>query len=112
MTLNIPLKTVSEANAHTHWRLRQQRAKEQRAHVLTHLLVNRETMPRFPVRVTFTRLGTRTLDSDNLAGAFKHVRDTVAAFFRVDDGDERWGWVYQQEKAKEVGIRITIEPKG
>ena len=40
-----------------------------------------------PVRVTMTRYGTRRLDDDNLDAAFKVVRDTVAEWLGVDDGD-------------------------
>ena len=39
--------------------------------------------------VTLTRVSPRALDSDNLAYAFKAVRDEVAAYFGVNDNDPR-----------------------
>jgi hypothetical protein len=65
-----------------------------------------------PFVVTLTRLGVRTLDGDNLQGAFKATRDGVAEAMGVDDGDEaRVSWEYAQEKAARYGIRITIEKR-
>lgn len=112
----IPVRTVSEANAHTHWRQRQKRAKEQRqaAFVLaTTTDLNPMLVEQSPaVRVTMTRLAPRKLDSDNLAGSMKHVRDGIADFFCVDDGSEKYDWQYGQEKSKEYGVRVVITPTG
>jgi hypothetical protein len=109
--IDIPLRVVSEANAHEHWRARQKRAKQQR--FIAYALVGRhfKYLPSFPVTVKFTRLAPRKLDSDNLAGACKAARDGVADVYGIDDGDERWGWEYGQEKAKQYGIRIEITSK-
>lgn len=112
-----PLKTVSEANKHTHWRDRQKRAKGQ--HQFACLL----TGP--PIRaagivpgefkehlvITLTRLSPQQLDSDNLAGSTKFVQDGVAEALGVDDRDPRLTWVYKQEKCKEYGVRVDIEPR-
>ena len=108
--ITIPgLKTVSEANSHTHWRVRQRRAKEQRTTVFVHLSCRAGRVPPpLPVVVTLTRLSARQLDSDNLAGAMKHVRDGVADWFGVDDGDPRYEWRVEQVKSKAVGVRIKI----
>ena len=47
--------------------------------------------------VTFTRVGPRLLDSDNIASAFKAVRDGVATAYGVDDGPRGpITWVYEQ----------------
>lgn len=109
-TIIVPIRTVSEANAHTHWRARQKRAKEQRALARVAVICcNTATLLRLPARITLTRLAPRTLDSDNLQGALKHIRDGVADAFGVDDGDERYDWRYAQEKAKEYGVRIEIQ---
>lgn len=111
--IEIPgLKTVSEANAHEHWRKRQVRAKAQRqsAFMHTHGHVRSDVSP-LPATVTLTRLGPRKLDSDNCAGAMKHVRDGVADAIGVDDGDEGYDWQYRQEKSKTYGVRIEIQTK-
>lgn len=61
-------------------------------------------------RVTLMRPIARiALDSDNLSGAFKGVRDEVASFLGVDDKSERIHWVYTQEKGKGLKPTITIE---
>lgn len=71
---------------------------------------------RFPVRVTLHRVGVRTLDDDNLAHCFKAVRDVVAGWLGIDDGDTaQVAWMYLQErvpKGGEAGTRITIEEGG
>lgn len=45
----------------------------------------------------------RMLDSDNLAGAFKAVRDGVAEAMGIDDGSERLEWRYAQTQGEDVG---------
>lgn len=117
IVIEIPgLKTVSESNAHEHWRARQKRAKAQRASARWHTLaeflkqLGGDYAPLLPATVTLTRLGPRKLDSDNAAGAMKHVRDGIADAIGVDDGDERYDWQYKQEKSKTYGVRIEITP--
>jgi len=65
-----------------------------------------------PCTVHLIRIG-RKLDSDNLQGAFKYIRDAIAELLvpglatgRADD-DERITWEYAQEKGK-VGVRIEV----
>ena len=53
--------------------------------------------PKGKITVTFTRVG-RSLDSDNLQGAFKAVRDGVAESFGINDNSPRWIFVYEQRK--------------
>lgn len=60
------------------------------------------------VVVTLTRLGPRKLDSDNLAGSFKAIRDGVADALGIDDGSELIQWEYRQEKSKECSVVIEI----
>ena len=112
MKITIPIKTVSEANAHTHWRIRAKRAKEQRG--LAALLCRAEigTPPAVPLTITITRLAPGTLDSDNLAGSQKHVRDGIADWLGVDDRSPLIDWRYAQEKAARgvYFVRIEIEP--
>ena len=111
MKIEIPMKVISEANSHEHWRYRQRRAKTQRYSTSWNLYCELGDRPvsLLPCRVTLTRLSPRKLDTDGLVSAFKAVRDGVADWAGVDDGDERWDWQYKQEKSKEYGIRIEIE---
>lgn len=61
--------------------------------------------------ITLTRIGPGTLDSeDNLAAAFKAVRDGVASGLAVDDRHPLLRWLYAQERrGKEYAARVMIE---
>jgi hypothetical protein len=103
----LPLRLVSEANAHEHWCKRQQRAREQRTHTRSRLWVPARNLLAeyaFPIVVTITRIAPRKLDSDNAVGACKHVRDGVADALGINDNDPRVEWRYGQRKA-----RVTTE---
>lgn len=109
--LVIPLRTVSESNAHEHWRKRQKRAKDQRG---TTWLVCQSKLkkPSLPCTVTLTRIAPRQLDPSNLVGALKHVQDGVADWIGVDDKhDHIVKYEYAQERGKpnEYAIRIEVE---
>lgn len=62
-------------------------------------------------RITLHRPWARVpLDSDNLSGAFKGVRDEVASFLGVDDKSERLHWIYTQSKQPKGTLpTVTIE---
>lgn len=108
--LFLPIRTTSEANAHEHWRVRQKRAKAQRQAAMIGVLTAWHRLAlTLPAIVTMTRYGRRELDSDNLAGSFKHIRDGIADAFGVDDRDQRYTWVVRQERSKHYGIRIEID---
>jgi hypothetical protein len=72
-------------------------------------MVQGKDKPPFPVKVTFTRCSPRSLDKHNLPGALKHVIDGVADAYGVDDGDDRWQFVFTQRKQSMYGVEITIE---
>lgn len=105
--VTVPLRLVSEANAHQHWRERQRRAKAQRQAVRVFWWGSALPQTK-PAEVRLTRLAPRKLDSDNLQGACKHVRDEVAALCGFDDRDESVRWVYAQERAKAYGVRVEV----
>lgn len=106
--LFMPQRVISEANTHTHWTDRAKRAARQKE--MTLLMMRGFHPPiTLPATVTLVRYGPGRLDDDNLEGAFKAVRDGVAEFVGVDDGDERWTWLYDQHEAKFYGVRVVIE---
>ncbi len=115
MSVNVPihgLRLVSEANSHTHWRRRSARAKAQRNVVALVLrgTVARQMMHVAPLVVTITRVAPSAgLDSDNLVGSAKHVRDAVAEVLGIDDRDASVRWAVDQERGP-WGVRIRIEP--
>jgi hypothetical protein len=56
------------------------------------------------------RFGPRTLDDDNATASMKAVRDEVASWLRVNDGDRsRVRFVVVQEGAPFYGVGIGIE---
>jgi hypothetical protein len=111
------LQTVSEANRRDHWRTVRKRSREQQA-VVSMLL--RPELTRYciesprtrPCVVTLTRIASRRLDGDNLQGAFKAIRDSVARCLGVDDGEACVSWEYAQEFAsKRCAIRVEIDAR-
>lgn len=78
-TIAIPLKLGAALNARVHWTARAKRSKTERAIVrasLAHRQDLRCILP--PSTCTLVRVAPRALDDDNLAGAFKSIRDEVA----------------------------------
>ena len=116
-TVTAPVRVVSEMNVRGHWSARKRRFHEQQEAVAACLanLRGAEATAAYllqtggTARVTLTRLGGQRLDGDNLASAFKAVRDCVARRLGVDDGDPAVEWEYAQEPGGPEGIRITVE---
>jgi hypothetical protein len=106
----VPVRTVSEANAHQQFRHRQKRARGQRSIVAMYLRPMRRMLPELPVVITLTRLAPRELDWDNAVSSMKAVIDQIAAEYGVDDRDPRYTWRVRQEKSKSIGVRIEIVP--
>jgi hypothetical protein len=107
----LPLRLVSLANEHTHWRTRQKRAKEHRSIVglrTGSALAWAGVHGTVVRRVRLTRLAPRRLDSDNAVIAAKECRDGVARALGVDDHDERVTWEVAQEKTSGYGLRVEL----
>jgi len=113
LSVEIPMQLPSCANLREHWATRAKRVKKQR--LVTQLATkNARGMLQAQASVvrgeslivTLTRIG-RKLDSDNLASAFKAVRDQVAEELGVDDGSDAIGWHYVQAKGP-AGIKIEV----
>lgn len=110
MTLTIPMPLPSAANLREHWTAKARRVRAQRTWVAAYL---RGSPPALPVVVTLTRIAPRELDGDNLQGAFKGVRDQVAAWLGHADNVPGITWGYAQARGlpREVGIVIRIEAR-
>ena len=114
--LTIPgLRIHSEANERCHWAVRRKRFQDQHMALLlawrkatrgSQETVLRSLTP--PLRITLTRVGKRTLDSDNLAGGFKGLRDSMASILGLDDGDPLLEWVYRQRADGGCGFAVAI----
>jgi hypothetical protein len=111
VTFILPIRTVSESNAHEHWRIRHRRSKEQReaAHIRTLGMAKQLQLPPQPWRITLTRIGKRRLDTGNNPGSMKHVQDGLCDALKIDDGDERHDWIYKQRIEKQYAVEVRIE---
>lgn len=125
----LPIVTVSEANTSEHWSRSRKRHKTQQAILrLWFRSLSKGAIPALPVEVTFTRIASRELDSDNLQIAFKWLRDELSLLLIApdynktalaasgkryklkgrQDSDKRIKWLYAQEKGQIKGIRIGL----
>lgn len=103
----MPLPSL--ANQREHWRARSKRLAMHKELAFTECRKRGAKDGLFPYCVRLVRCGPRKLDSDNLQGAFKAIRDGIAKAFGVDDGDEQIEWLYGQQKEKTVRIAVLVE---
>lgn len=105
------VKTTTPGNSRRHWRVEWKEGKLARN--LARLSLNRDLLPKFPVKVTITRHSPGKCDKHNLGGALKHVIDGVADAYGVDDGHDGWDFQFDQVKCKrgKGGVEIRIESK-
>jgi hypothetical protein len=103
------LVVVSEANTRCHWTVRRKRQRLQSDLLRVGILAGNFYYPAqcLPLTITFTRHGGKRMDCDNLAGAFKAVRDSLAKWLRRDDGDPLLTWRYEQRGGTR-GITVEI----
>ena len=111
LTLTIPIRTKTGLNSREHPLARKRRVQQERA--MTALMLRGHLRPDggFPVVVELTRISPRLADGDNAIGGCKALRDEVAAWLGVDDGDaERVRWFYRQERGP-FAVRVTIHER-
>lgn len=114
VVVEIPLASplVSEANARGHTIAKAGRVAQMRSMVAEVLRVMASDV-RLPdgeqLVVCMTRVASRPLDDDNLAGACKSARDGVADFLGVNDRDARVVWRVAQERGA-AALRIEVLP--
>lgn len=121
LEVRVPITLPSIANARLHWAAKAKLFKKQRDATTMYLSLtahgfrdaHRLWGENRTVHVMLTRVSPRKLDGDNLQSAFKGVRDSVAAFFLLDDGDEsRIVFGYGQRKGPpEVLIELSVVPR-
>lgn len=116
----IPMKLPSAANLREHWAVKAKRVKAQRKTVALAMLAEGDELRRLrsllsmgaTLRIVLTRSAPRKLDDDNLASAFKAVRDEVAKQLGVDDGSDAIEWRCIQAPGAGLPpyILITVGP--
>ena len=108
----LDIQTVSEANRHEHWRRRQQRAKHQRQATFYGLLARwGPSQLTLPLHITLTRIAPRPIrDTDNLESCFKHVRDGIADYLKIDDSNPLviWGPHGQERGAPKTYYVVVV----
>lgn len=119
--VSIPYRLQSWANGAQgrHWAVKAARVKREHGMVNMALkcgqserMANLPTLVRLwgiKIEIHFVRIAPRELDSDNLASAFKAIRDAVAKFIGVSDAPSGGiNWTYAQEKSKDYAVRIEF----
>ncbi len=104
------IKTVSEANQREHWAKKNRRKNDQQLQFLAEWRKQAKDKEfTFPMTVIFTRYSCQKMDSDNLAGAFKGVRDQLAKILNIDDGSELIKFEYKQKRIPKREYYFTVE---
>lgn len=110
----LPIRVRSEGNQREHHFVVHKRKKDQKGVVklaFGSALASRPDL-KPPFLVKLTRIGIRTMDDDNVAFAFKAIRDQVAECLGIDDGDvARLRFAYGQRVAKAYAIEILVEAR-
>ena len=108
------LRLTNGANAREHWATKARRAKRERGLILRALASSGVCAPRGPWSVEITRIAPRRMDSDGATIAAKHLRDGVADWLGVDDGDDVVTFAVDQRKGepREYAVRVVIATRG
>lgn len=109
----VPVRIESNANKREHWTKRAKRSKAHRTATALMLQTCGRKPPELPVKVTLTRIAPRSLDTDNLAGGFKGLRDAVAEWLGADDkpgSGIEWAYAQCRGEPKTYTAQILIEP--
>lgn len=112
--LDLPIRTVSEANCFEPWRVKYGRHREQKRIVALGLNPLKGNIA-LPCSIMLTRFAPDELDVfDNLPMSFKYIVDAVCAVITGNytagkaDSDKRIAIACDQEKSEAYGIRIVI----
>lgn len=109
--VEIRVKVVSVANLRMHWAVKARLAKSQRAAAKKALeaVARSPGVGGLPLTIVVTRVAPRRLDGDNLQSGLKAVRDGVADWLGIDDGDRRLDWQYAQRAAGPKQYWVEVE---
>jgi hypothetical protein len=114
VVLLLMLRTGGGLNMREPWQARHRRVKHERGSVCWVFMrakLDGVQFPPLPCTVTLTRISPshRPMDSDNVIGALKGVRDQVAKELGCDDGDaRRIEFIYALEKGPDHRVRVEI----
>jgi len=116
MIINLPIKTVSEANNFDHWTKRHKRHKRQKQ-AIKFACSNRITPVLLPCHIKLTRIAPRKLDQfENLPMAFKYILDAISELLipgksigQADSDKRILSVTYDQKKCGVGEYAIEIE---
>lgn len=106
---------LTSLNAREHWAKKARRVKRERLATQWAAQAVRRRLHALAASapqllVTLERNAPRLLDSDNLAGAFKAVRDEVAALLGRDDSPTAGvEWRYAQAQGPQSFVAVRVE---
>lgn len=110
--LDLPLRTANPLNGSqgNHWRAAQRRVDERDEVGWAWKQKGWQHRAwRFPVEVTLIRSGTHRMDEDGCIASLKSVRDAVAFWLGVDDGDRtKVRFVYELPKRGPYRVTVII----
>lgn len=109
-----PYRTRAHLNTRHAWQASHSAKKKEREALLYGWVAAGKPKPPFPATITFVRIAPRALDEgDNLASAFKAMRDELAD--RLGVRDDRRGpitWAYAQERGAPNTYAVRVEMRG
>lgn len=113
LLLTIPVRVHGPNGSHGHWSVAAKRRRDLKSVTLMALRCNvGQVAPVLPATVVITRVGKQRMDDDNVAFACKGLRDAVAEWLGIDDGDERVTWVYRARTGKAYAVEIELRKGG
>ena len=114
VTIDLPIRTVSEANCFESWRVKYGRHKEQKRIVILALKPLRDKI-KMACKIMLTRFAPDELDKfDNLPMSFKYIVDAICEVITGEhragkaDSDKRISIACDQIKSNAYGIRIEV----
>lgn len=112
LVVRLPIETIVEANAARQHGVRahMRRKKSQRATAWAHCRSAMFPPPALPVVAVMIRASSGMPDEDNLPSATKAVRDGIADWLCVDDGDvASITWIYRSIRGARATHPVTLE---
>ena len=115
LTVKIPgLVPRGTLNSREYWAARVRRVRKEHSQVSLALKLweaKNGSPPPMPWVVILTRRSPGKMDDDNAFGAMKGVRDALARWVGVDDGDDGFTWLYRLVRCdrKTAGTVIEIQ---
>lgn len=107
ISFTIPIETKTTLNSRSHWAVKAKAVAAERRAVAYRVPPALKALGPFLV-VKLTRIAPRELDSDNLQGALKATRDSVASALKVDDRTSLVRWEYGQLRGP-ASVHVSVE---